>query len=1196
MDKCTTFWNAGRKQLTALAFSCILGSSMAAGQHKDVLGTPIRLEARNTNLAAVLNALQKQCNTPFSYDKLALGKVELKEVKWKNVSLKQALTDLEKNGGLLYNVIGSNIAFRTEKAPAAEKKYSVRKELTGRIVEASTKNPLPDVSIIARPSGKATSTDKNGRFAVQVNEGDRLELSHIGYTSQVITVGTDNDIQVEMVRSDKGLHEVVVTALGIKKEKKRLGYALQEVKGEDITVARETNVVNQLAGKVAGVTVVGSPSGIGGSARVSIRGERSVDLNKNQPLYVVDGVPVSNSITGGSGRNNLEVDYGNGASFLNADDIESISVLKGPAAAALYGSRAANGVILIKTKSGKRERGIGVEVNSNFTFETPLKLPEYQNKYGQGNGSGGDFAFVDGRGAGLADGTDEGWGPAFNGQLFPQYNSPRTLNGQSIPFTGGDMNAPAGSVITPTLWEPETDNLKKFLETGHTFTNNVALVGGNKEGDFRLSYTNLDQKGIVPNTDLKRNTISFSGGYNLTNKFSAKAFVSYIKSESDNRPSISYGTESIMYLFNCWLPASVKLSDMKRLWQRGLDNVQQYGWNYNYHDNPYLTVYENTNGQYYDRIIGNVVLKYDFTSWLSLQLRTATDWSNERREYKRAFSTQRFPYGQYRESNIVNEERNSDLLITLNKNINSDFAVNATLGGNQMRQTSRFNETVAGQLNVPKIYSANNSRIALVNEQNNVGKRINSLYGSAGVSYKNFLFLDVTGRNDWSSALTLPQELKSFGKEDNSYFYTSIAISAILSDMITLPRAISFLKLRASQAQVGNDTDPFAFTQTYNRSDPFGAAQIYSETSSLANLNLKPEISSAYEGGLEIRFLNNRVGLDVTYYQSRTKNQILNIPLSNTSGYDSRKINAGLIRNSGVEVMLTASPVRSKKFSWDTYINFSANRSKVLELSDGLTNYVMASRRVSVEARVGERMGDLYGIGFARVQSTNKDAPYYDATGKYTGQMVFSADKGRPVPTTNRIHLGNYNPDWLMGLGNTLMYNGIRFSFLFDIRQGGRLYSETQTVGREGGIIKETLEGRADGYDLGKEGNGVIGAGVIQNPDGSFSPNTKKVAVREWHTAWTNGRSIAEGVMYDASFVKLREVQIGYTIPRKLFGKTPIHDAVISLVGRNLLLWDNVPHIDPENMSYSGGTALPGIEYMSIPSTRSYGVNLSFKF
>jgi TonB-linked SusC/RagA family outer membrane protein len=1063
--------------------------------------------------------------------------------------------------------------------------------ISGRVISGDDKQPLPGATIQVKGASKKSITDNAGNFSIQAGNNDILIISSIGFTTQEVSATQAGNIVLAV--DTRGLGEVVITALGIKKERKKLGYALQEVKGEELTVARESNVVNQLAGKVAGVTVIGSPSGVGGSARVSIRGERSVDLNKNQPLYVIDGVPISNSINSGSGSNNTEVDFGNGASFINPDDIESMNVLKGPAAAALYGSRAANGVIMIKTKSGRKQQGIGVEVNSNLTLESALKLPEYQKMYGQGNASGGDFAFVNGGGAGLSDGTDEGWGPAFRGQLFPQFNSPRTLNGQAIPYTGGDMNAPAGSVITPTAWEADNDNLKNFLETGRTFTNNVALVGGNDKGDFRLSYTNLNQTGIVPNTDLKRNTTSFSAGYHLTPKFSARAFASYIKSESDNRPSISYGTESIMYLFNCWLPASVSVSDLKRLWQRGLDNKQQYNWNYNYHDNPYMTVYENTNGQYYDRLIGNIILRYDLASWLNLQVRTATDWSNERREYRRAFSTQRFPFGEYREVNIINEERNTDFLFAADKEINANFSFNATLGGNQMRQTSRFTEDVAGQLNIPDVYRLTNSRIALVSNQNNVGKRINSFYGSAGISYKNKLFLDLTGRNDRSSALTLPEDLKAFGSEQNSYFYSSVALSAIISDMIKLPAVISFAKLRGSFAQVGNDTDPFAFTQTFNRSDPFGASQVYGETSRLSNLNLKPEISSAFEFGADLRFWQNRIGLDLTYYQSNTKNQILNIPLSNTSGYESRVINAGSIRNHGFEAMLNVTAVKTKKFSWDAYVNFSTNRSKVLELTDGLTNYVMADRGVSVEARVGERMGDLYGIGFARVQNTNPDAPYYDATGQYTGQMVFAAN-GRPVPTTDRMRLGNYNPDWLMGLGNAFTYKGIRLSCLFDIRQGGELYSLTQTVGREGGIIKETLEGRADGYDMSKPGNGVVGAGVVAQADGKFTQNTTKVAVREWHSAWTGGRNIAEGVMYDASFVKLRELQIGYSFPGS-FKKGVIKGMNVSLVGRNLFLWDHVPHVDPEVMSYSGGTALPGIEYMSLPSSRSYGVNLSFK-
>jgi TonB-linked SusC/RagA family outer membrane protein len=1090
-----------------------------------------------------------------------------------------------------------------------------QRTVTGKVVSNEDQQPLPGVNILIKGTTQGTITDVNGGFSVPVrSDNDVLVFSFVGFITQEVPVDSKTDITVTLLADAKQLSEVVVTALGVEKEKKALGYAVQSVKGESLTTARETNVVNQLAGKIAGVTVVGSPSGVGGSARVTIRGERSVDLNKNQPLYVVDGVPISNGFTGASGRGNLEVDFGNGAGFINPDDIESMTVLKGGAATALYGSRAANGVIVIKTKSGKGTKGIGVEINSNTTFESVLRLPEYQNVYGQGNGNGGDFSFVNGSGAGLTDGTDESWGPAFNGQSYPQYNSPRTLNGQAIPFRGGDLNAPAGSVITATPWLNDKDGVKNFFQTGRTLTNNVALVGSNQAGDFRLSYTSLDQTGTVPNTDLRRNTMSFGGGYKLTDKFSARAFVSYIKSESDNRPSISYGTENIMYLFNCWLPRSVNMNDLKNYWMPGEEGTRQFGWNYNYHDNPYFTVFENTNGQTVDRLVGNISLKYDFTSWLSLQLRTATDFTSERRQYRRAFSTQRFPFGQYREANIKTEERNSDFLLTFNREIvPSVLTLTASVGGNQLIQKSNFIETNAGQLNIPGIYNLSNSRIPLQISQSDVQKKVNSFYGSAQVGYKNMLFLDLSARNDWSSALTLPQDLPQelrdagLATEDNSYFYSSAALSAVITDMVQLPEVISFAKVRASIAQLGNDTDAFTFTQSFNPSDPFGNSQVYGETDRLANFNLKPEISTSYEGGLDLKFFGGRLGLDLTYYQTNTKNQILNIPLSITSGYNSRAINAGQIKNQGFEVMINAIPVQTDKFQWNLDVNYSRNRSEVVSLSDGLTNFVMANRRVSIEARVGERMGDMYGIGFARVQNSDASKPYYDPTGQFVGQMVFNS-QGRPIPTTERIKLGNYNPDWMAGINNTLTYKGIKLGFLFDIRQGGEVYSETQTVGREGGIITETLEGRENGYypqasvnsdptlSNAPVGTYVIGQGVVQNTDGTFSVNTRRVLPRQWHTAWTGGRSIAEGAVYDASFVKLRELQIGYMFPDKLFGRTPFRNVSLSLVGRNLALWTDVPHIDPEVLSFSGGTALPGIEFMSIPSSRSYGFNISMKF
>lgn len=1086
-----------------------------------------------------------------------------------------------------------------------------QRQISGRILSGENQSPLPSVSVVVKGAMVGTISDADGKYVIHVNDDeDVLVFSSIGFITQIVSVANQSSIDVVMDIDAQQLSEVVVTALGIERDKKMLGYGVQIVSGESLTTARETNVTNQLAGKVAGVTVVASPSGIGGSSRVTIRGERSIDLNKNQPLYVIDGMPIHNGMIGGSGRGNLEVDFGNGAGFINPDDIESMTVLKGPAASALYGSRAANGVIVIKTKSGRDIKGIGVEINSNTTFESPLRLPHYQNVYGQGNGNGGDFAFVNGAGGGVTDGTDESWGPAFNGQSYAQFNSPRVLNGQSTGYRGGDMNAPAGSEIIATPWVNNADGIKNFFQTGRTVTNSVALAGSNEHGDFRLSYTNLNQTGIVPNTDLKRNSISLGGGYHLTTNFSARAFVTYIKNESDNRPSISYGTENLMYLFNCWFPRSIRMQDLKNYWMTGAEGLRQFNWNYNYHDNPYFTVYENTNGQNMNRIIGNVSLTYDFTPWMSLQLRTATDYTTERRQYKRAFSSQRFPFGQYRETTIETEERNSDFLFTFSKELMlSAFSLTASVGGNQLLQQSNYLEVNAPQLNLPGIYNLTNFRAPLQTSHTKTEKRINSLYGSVQIGFKEKLFLDLTARNDWSSALTLPQALKGagIGTEDNSYFYSSAALSALISDMIESPSFLSFAKVRLSVAQVGNDTDAFTFTQSFNPGDPFGSSQVYGETDRLANFSLKPEISTSYEGGFEVRFFQNRLGLDFTYYQTYTKNQILNIPISLTSGYSSRAINAGEIKNYGYEIMLNAVPVKVRDLKWVVDINFSANRSEVVSLSNGLESIVMATRIVSIEARVGKRMGDMYGIGFARVQNTDPSKPYYDASGEHVGQIVFSST-GRPIATTERIKLGNYNPDWLMGINNTFTYKGVKLGVLFDIRQGGKVYSFTQTVGREGGILIETLEGRENGYYPqdqviadpqllnAPEGTYVIGKGVVQNTDGSFSTNTTRLLPRQWHSAWTGGRAIAEGVMFDASFVKLREVQIGYTLPNKMLNKTPFRNVNIALVGRNLALWTDVPHIDPETMSYAGGTALPGIEYMAIPSSRSYGFNIDLKF
>jgi TonB-linked SusC/RagA family outer membrane protein len=1052
---------------------------------------------------------------------------------------------------------------------------------------------LPGVSIRIKGAAGGTTTDRNGNFSINVpTSNSTLMLSFIGYKTQEVEINGRSNLRITMGEDNNELTEVVVTALGISREKKSLGYAAQEIKGDELDRARETNFSSGLAGKIAGVTVMNSPSGVGGSARVTIRGDKSLNINNNQPLYIIDGIPISNENYGSSGSSYQEVDYGNGASLVNPDDVESVNVLKGANAAALYGSRAANGVILITTKSGKKSKGVGVSVNSGITLETPLVLPKFQKKYGQGND--GEFSFVDGLGSGIRDGVDESWGPAFNGQLIPQFDSPTSKG-----FRGGDIylindgslgsaaNLAARGTITPTPWTNKF-NLNDFYETGLTTNNNVAVTGSNDKGNFRVSYTNLYQKGIVPNTDLKRHTFAFNSDYKLTPKLNVKASVNYILNQSDNRPNISYGTENIIYLLNNWMGQQVNLNSLKDYWIPGMENRQQYNFNYNYHDNPYFNLYENTNSQNAHRIIGNIAVKYDISSWLNVLLRAGTDYGNELRERKRSFSTQRYPRGAYREEKIENTETNLDFLISANKELSKDFRMSINAGGNARINNTDQISTFTTELLTPGIYNLNNSSIPLVTEVFNPRKRVNSLYAFAQLSFRNYLYLDITARNDWSSALTLPVNYATLGITDNSYFYPSASLSALVSEMVTLPNWISYGKVRLSAARGGNDTSPYAFTQAYNKQNPIGSNPVFNTSGILRNYNIKPEISTSLEGGLEWKFLNNRIGVDLSYYHMTTKNQILNnVPLSVTSGWDTQILNAGEIRNSGLEVALTTTPVKGA-FRWDFDVNFSMNRSKVVKLTDDITVYQMASKEaISIEARVGNRMGDMYGEVYQRVT---------DAGSQYYGQVINNAN-GRPLSTGTRELLGNYNPDWLAGVRNTVSFKGVNLSFLFDIRKGGKVYSLTQVVGREAGQLEETLLGRADGYDLTKAGNGVISPGVIQNADGTYRPNDVKLSARAWNSAFTNGRSIAEPAVYDASFVKLRELTLGYSIPSKFLQKYNVTNLSVSLVGRNLwLVHSNVPHIDPEQIAMDGGTYVPGVESSSIPTTRSYGLNLKFNF
>ncbi len=1031
-------------------------------------------------------------------------------------------------------------------------------EVTGTVLDQEGQ-PLPGANVLEKGTSNGVQTDFDGHFSLGLTERNAtLVISYIGFTTKEIVLNGQTDLNIQLEESATGLSEVVVTALGIKREKKSLGYASQELDSEEVTSAREPNLLNGISGKVAGLQITNSPSGVGGSARVSIRGDASLNINGNSPLFIVDGTPISNEIVGSSGAGTQDVDYGNGASEINPQDIESINVLKGPAAAALYGSRAANGAIIITTKKGSNKNGrLGISINSGVTIENVLLMPDWQNEYGQGNN--GQFAFVDGSGGGTSDGVDESWGPKLDaGLLIPQFDSPRTDGTR-----GGDLVSDAP--ITATPWVSHPDNTRDFFNTGFTKTNSIAISKSGDLGNIRFSYQNLDQEGIVPNTDLKRNSFSVSSGLNLTDKVTINSNINYIKSDSGNRPSISYGTESVMYLF-IWYGRQLNTDSLRDYWMVGQEDQQQFNYNYNYHDNPFFNVFENTNSQDKDRVYGNVSMNYKIDDHWNLLLRTGRDFYSELRAKKRAFSTQRFPLGYYREDDVYFEESNTDFLLSYDKTFNEKFNINISAGGNQMRRNQDYKQTVAPELINPGIYSFNNTRRPLEVSVNNSEKRINSLYGFARFAYDDKLYLDLTGRNDWSS--TLPTD-------NNSYFYPSATLSAITNDIFKMPEFVSFAKLRAAYAEVGNDTDPYRLASFFTNETPFGDNPVLTESRLIPNADLKPEITSSYEFGLDLRLFQSRLNLDATYYDGRTKNQIIPISTDISSGYTSKLINAGEVRNYGFEAILNIVPIRNDNFTWNSTFNFSRNRSEVTDL--GGVNYTLTERNnVYIQAREGGSISAIYGRGFQRVEDPNSE---------FFGQLIID-NNGIPLRTDDLVYQGDYAPDYSLGILNSFRYKAFDLGFLFDIRQGGIVSSFTKIIGSTSGQLKETLEGRE---------TGIVAEGVQETSPGVFTPNTTNVDARTYNNRYYERDNI-EAAKYDASYTKLREVTLGYSLPGRFVDRLPIAKARFSVTGRNLLLWTDNPHFDPETAALAGGTLQPGIENMSYPSTRTFTFNLQIDF
>ncbi len=1020
-------------------------------------------------------------------------------------------------------------------------------------VKDSKNEPIPGVSVRVKGTTIGVTTDVNGDFKIAATASQGyLVFSSIGYTTLEIQIDSRKTYEVILAEDNKFLNEVVVTALGIKREEKSLGFAAQTINANAVVDAKTNNWVNSLSGKVAGLNIQGAGAGPMGSSRITLRGESSLNLDNNQALIVVDGVPISSKITGTGFNSHLAadspVDYGSGVSDINPDDIENVTVLKGPGATALYGSRAAGGVIIITTKSGVRKDGsIGITFNSNFNIEQVNRYPDYQFEYGEGRTSS-YYSYLDspdGINTSTTAAAGRAWGPKFAGQSFYQY----------------DPNTVGNKPTQKTPWVPYDNYISGYFQTGQTLSNSLSIDGGNDKGSARLSITHLKNKWIIPNTGFERLNASLAVNQKISNKLKISGRANYTNKRSDNLPMAGYNNQSLMYFLIIGPSPNVNPNWYKPYWQPGLENVLQKNPFNPGPDNPYLAMYEMLNKMNKNGLIGSVSANYEISKKFDLMVRSGIDMSFEFRSQQRPFSMTKYPRGMYREQNVFSYESNTDVLLSFKDKLSSKININASAGANSMSQTYDFAGLYADQLAQPGVYQISNSLDQAVADPLKTGKAINSIYGSAQIGFDEKIFLDVTGRNDWSS--TLPAK-------NNSFFYPSLSSSFVLDEIFSLPKVISFAKLRASWAQVGNDTRPYQTARYYDRI--YGNS--FTNPGQLFNAELKPEITESYEFGLDLRLFKNRLGLDLAYYDNNSKNQILSIPLDPVTGFSNALINAGLINSKGIEVKLMGKPIVTNKFSWSTTLLWNRNRSYVKELSNGITNQIIYQHgsNVSIEARVGGLMGDMYGKGFQRSPD---------------GQIIYSSANGLPAPLDPKVRkMGNAFADWKGSVMNELTYKNIRFSLLIDGQKGGAMYSQTNHKNNTLGKTVVTLPGRD---------NGIVGEGVVKLADGSFIQNTKVADASAYYDNYYQ-ISNAETNIFDASFIKIREVRLEFELPSQLLKKIGVQRTSIALWGRDLFNFTKFPGFDPEGGNLNNGTLTPGVELTQFPSNRTVGTNLTFKF
>lgn len=1003
--------------------------------------------------------------------------------------------------------------------------------------------PVAGASVVIKGTTNGTMTDMDGHFTLEgVKKGDIIQISFIGFATQDIPYTGQTALNVKLEEDAQKLDEVVVTALGMKRDKKALGYAMQELKGDELLSSREPNLANSLSGKVSGLQIVRSSNGVGGSSKIVLRGNNSL-TGSNQPLIVVDGTPMDN-FTGGVDDvwGNSGADMGNGLSDINPEDIESMTVLKGASAAALYGSRAGNGVILITTKSGKKNEGLGITVNAGITTESIFLKPDMQNSFGQGS-------------VGAYDNQSRlSWGPKAEGQTVTDWM------GRQVPLR-------------------TYDNIDAFFNTGTSFNEGISFQQNIKGTSVFSSINRSDDAGITPESKLNKTNITLRATTFLdeAEKWKVDAKVNYINLNAHNRPIQGVNpSNAFNTIYN--LPRSLNVADFKNSVDED-GNMIWWDASKNPQENPYWVTKYRQNNDTRNRLLGNIALKYAPTNWFNVELRGGTDYYTTTKNEKVYAGGNTTSSGLYSEGSETFYENNYSFLATANKdNLIDRLGGFVTFGGNLMIQRRTKMNASAGELLVPNLFSLNNGINKPTVTSELIRRKMNSLYGSLQLNWNGYLFLDITARNDWSSTMS---------KANRSYFYPSVSLSGVISDMVPklggqMPEWFTFAKVRASYAEVGNDLDPYQLYNNFTVGKDENGNTTAAPGNVLYDSSVRSELIKSWEAGFDIRFFNNRLGLDAAWYKTNATRQLLNLPMDPFSGYSSRKVNAGNIQNEGVEISLNGLILDNPKgLSWNSTAQFSLNRNKIIDLYPGVTLYdIKTLDAIQIVAVQGSYYGDIYGQTFQRVE--DKNDPNY-------GKIIVGED-GLPLITTGKSKVGNQSPDWMLGWTNSFSYKGFNLSFLVDFRIGGDLYSATASnLYTRGNAAGTVVNGERQDF--------IVPNSVVQTPNGYTENKVPVTHQNYWERIGSTGNyGLPEMYTYDATNIRLRNITLGYDFNKAMLKNTPFQRLRLSATCNNVwMIHYNLPGIDPESVSATNTNAT-GFENGAAPTSRSFTFNVTVGF